>query len=354
MGLVAVTAASSGLMDVSLLHCHERAVVVEADAAGDIGLGHRRVEGLAARGHVAHRHAAQTLGEHRRELGAALLHKVAVAGGHVRGKRAELVGIGPHAHEGRYDRSVGGKVRVVGDIAYLLAVGVAPRIIVPVAEIGRRHRAELAPHGAAVLEGLHMVGVLQALFHIAVFPLHRRAERVAGHIGVGIHLGAQDGSAGLGGLAAIQDEGKHLPFDLDGVQRPLAGFLVDGHYHSAYLVALVLSLVAQQRASPELVVGRSALWHGGQLLVLIGEHEFHALHLLGLGNIQALDLRVTVGGMQGHGRERPLPPDVGGIHRRAGDHVPGLAPRMIPGADVLEVGAVVVDARQNGFAALSH
>ena len=199
-----------------------------------------------------------------------------------------------------------------------------------------------------------MVGSLEPLLHVAVLPFHRRAEGVAGHVGVGVHLGTQDGGAGLGGLAGVQNEGQHLPFDLDGVQRPLAGLLVDGDDHGPHLVALELGLVAEQGARAELVVGGAALRHGGQLLVLVGEHELDALHLLGPRDIQALHLRVAVRAAQGHGHKRPLLPDVGGVQRGAGDHVPGLAPRMIPRADVLEVGAVVVDARQDGLAALSH
>ena len=258
------------------------------------------------------------------------------------------------AHEGRHDGAVGGKVGVVRDVAHLLAIGVAPGIVVPVAEVGRRHASELAPHGAAVLDDLHVVGFLQALLHVADLPFHRSAEGVAGHIGVGVHLGAQNGGAGLGGLAAVGDEGQGLPFHRHGVEGPLAGLLVVGHHDDTHLVALELGLVAQKGARAELVVGGAVLRHGGDLLVLVGEHEVHALHLLGLGDIEALDLRVAVGAVQRHGGERSGHPQVGGILGRARDHVPGLAARVLPGAHVLEVGAVVVNARQDRFAAGSH
>ena len=185
-------------------------------------------------------------------------------------------------------------------------------------------------------------------------PFHGRAERVAGHVGIGVHFRTQDGRAGLGGLARVQDEGQHFPVDLDGGERLLAHFLVHGHHHGAHLVALELGLVAQKRARAQLVVRRAVARHGGQLLVLVGEHELHAFHLLGFGDVEALDLGMAVRAAQRHGRERAVHPKVGGVLGRARHHVPRLAARVVPRADVLEVLAVLVGALRHPYARLAH
>ena len=354
MRLVAVAAARARLVHVLRLHRHERAVVLEADAHGEVGLGHRRVERLAPRLHVANGRAAQALGQHRRELRAALLHEVAIAGRHVGRQRAVLVGVRAGAHERRHDGAVRGEVRVVRHVAHLLAVGVAPRVVRPVGEVRRRHGAELAPHGAAVVDDLDVVGLLEPVLHAALLPLHSGAERVAGHVGVGVHLGAQDGRAGLGRLARVEDERQHLPLHLDGGKGLLAHLLVHGHHDGAHLVALELGLVAQKRAAAELEVRRTVLRHAGQLLVLVGEHELDALDLLGFGDVEALDLRVAVGAPQRHRGQRTLHPQVGGVLGRARHHVPRLATRMVPRAHHLEVGAVLVGAFGLPHARLAH
>ena len=341
-------------MDILRLHGHERAVVLEADAHGEVGLGHRRIERLAPRLHVAHGNAAQTLRQHRCELRAALLHEVAVAGRHVRRQRAVLVGVRAGAVVGRHDGPVAWEVRMVRDVAHLLAVGIAPRIVGPVGEVRRRHGAELAPHGAAVVDDLDVVGLFETVLDAAQLPFHGGAERVAGHVGVGVHLGTQDGRPGLGGLARIEYERQHLPLYLDGIERLLAHLLVHGHHDDAHFVALELGLVAQQRAAAELVIRRTVLRHAGQLLVLVGEHELDALDLLGFRDVEALNLGMAVGAPQRHSGQRALHPQVGGVLRRTRHHVPRLAPRMVPRAHHFEVGAILVGALGLPHARLAH
>ena len=304
MRLIAVTAAGSGLMDILRLHGHERAVVLEADAHGEVGLGHRRIERLAPRLHV-------------------------------------LVGVRAGAVVGRHDGPVAWEVRMVRDVAHLLAVGIAPRIVGPVGEVRRRHGAELAPHGAAVVDDLDVVGLFETVLDAAQLPFHGGAERVAGHVGVGVHLGTQDGR-------------QHLPLYLDGIERLLAHLLVHGHHDDAHFVALELGLVAQQRAAAELVIRRTVLRHAGQLLVLVGEHELDALDLLGFRDVEALNLGMAVGAPQRHSGQRALHPQVGGVLRRTRHHVPRLAPRMVPRAHHFEVGAILVGALGLPHARLAH
>ena len=104
--LVAVTAASTRLVDVLGLHGKQVTLVIEADTNREVGLRYGGVKRLATGLHVTHGHAAQALGEHGGKLGAALLHKIAVARGHVGSERTELVGIGALTHERGHKRTV--------------------------------------------------------------------------------------------------------------------------------------------------------------------------------------------------------------------------------------------------------